>query len=105
MLLHLAILFIMSVLDFNVCQNNIDIWRAVILQIHHTLLWNSSLYHKFLLVRVWICNFGICTKTQAGEWREATGPGSHPNEFLRDHIKPENVFAFITGKQLQNDLK
>lgn len=37
-LLHLAILFIMSVLDFYVCQNNVDIWRAVILQIHHTLL-------------------------------------------------------------------
>lgn len=51
-LLHLAILFIVSVLDFTVCQNNIDIWRAVILQIRHTLLWNSSLYHKFLLVRV-----------------------------------------------------
>lgn len=104
-LLCLAILFIMSVLDFAVCQNNTDIWRAVILQIHHTLLWNSRLCHEFVLVRVWICNFGICTKTQAGEWREATGPGPHPNEFLRDHIKPENVFAFITGEQLQNDLK
>lgn len=36
-LLHLAVLFIISV-GFYCSQNNINIWRAVILQIHHTLL-------------------------------------------------------------------
>ncbi|KAJ7420997.1 Ankyrin repeat and SAM domain-containing protein 1A [Willisornis vidua] len=49
-----------------------------------------------------ICNFGICTKTQAGEGYEATGPGPDPCEFLRDHIKPEDGLPL---PQLQNDIE